>query len=56
VHNLVSCIKGRAKLLYTVAKLLRVLVHVAVVAGCLLETTGLVEQEGKGKVKFYNCL
>ena len=45
MHNLGSCIKGQVRLLYIVAKLLRVLVCVVVaVAGCL---SGLVEQERK---------
>ena len=25
-------------------------------AGCLLGITGLVEQEGKGEMEFYDCL
>ena len=37
-------------------KLLRALVHAAAVVGCLLGITGLVEQEGKREMEFYDCL
>ena len=37
-------------------KLLRALACAAVAAGCLLGGTGLVQQEGKWEMEFYDCL
>ena len=56
VHNLVSCMKGRAGPLHTAAKSLRAPACAAAVVGCLLGGTGLVEREGKWEMELYDCL
>ena len=56
VHDLVSCMKGWTGPLHTVAKSLRAPARAAAVVGCLLGGTGLVEQEGKWEMEFYDCI
>ena len=48
--------KGRTGPLHTAAKLLRAPAHAAAAVGCILGGTGLVGQEGKWEMEFYDCL
>ena len=56
VHNLVSCIKGRAGPLHIAVKSLRAPACATAVVGYLLVITGLVDQEGKWEMELYDCL